>query len=132
MPVEWSSRIEIGVPEIDAQHRELFGRLAAFDEALRRGDPETLSATFAFLRDYAAVHFAAEEGVMLAARYPRLDEQRRLHAEFMGRVGALADELARAGPSAFLGLRTRNWITLWLHDHVGEEDVRLGLFLKGT
>jgi hemerythrin len=126
MPVSWSPSLEIGVPEIDHQHRELFARLGGFDDALGRGDSAEIAATFAFLRDYALVHFEHEERLMRAAEYPRFEAHRALHEGFVARLQTLSREHDVQGPSALLRLRARNWIVVWLTDHVGGEDLALG------
>ena len=129
MPVTWSQSLEIGHAEIDHQHRELFARLGGFDDALARGDRDEVAATFAFLREYALVHFEREEQLMSDAGYPRLEAHRALHRGFVARLQALAGEHDAQGPSALLRLRARNWIVVWLVDHVGGEDVALGRHL---
>ncbi|HSD18554.1 MAG TPA: bacteriohemerythrin [Anaeromyxobacter sp.] len=129
MPVSWNRSLEIGVPEIDHQHRELFARLGGFDDALARGDRADIAATFAFLRDYALVHFEREERLMREAEYPRLEAHQALHQGFVARLQALSREHELQGPSALLRLRARNWIVVWLTDHVGGEDVALGRHL---
>jgi hemerythrin len=130
VPVDWNDSFAIGVPTIDAQHRELFARVAAFEASLERGDPQATARTFGFLREYALVHFAHEERLMREARYPREQEHRESHARFVERLSALVRELEAAGASAFLGLRTRNWITVWLLDHVAGEDQEVGRFVR--
>jgi hemerythrin len=128
--VQWEKRLEIGVPEIDAQHRELFARVQGFDVALAKGDHVQIARTFAFLREYALVHFAQEERLMREARYPHAEEHREKHAQFVERLGALVREHEAAGATAFLGLRARNWITVWLLDHVAGEDQAMGRFVR--
>ncbi len=128
--IQWESRLELGVPEIDAQHRELFVRLAGFDEALARGDRPAIGRTFGFLREYALVHFEQEERLMRNVAYPRVEAHRALHLGFGERLRGLADDYAANGAHAFLRLRTRNWVVVWLVDHVGGEDVALGRFIR--
>lgn len=129
MPVEWSDRLRIGVDAIDAQHRELFTRVAAFESALEHGETRRIADTFAFLRDYALVHFAREEELMRAAAYPSLDAHRAEHLQFVGRLSALVREHEAGGANAFLGLRARNWVVVWLLDHVAGTDQALGQYL---
>lgn len=130
MPLDWDDSFAIGVPAIDAQHRELFARVARFEAALDRGDARAMAEAFAFLREYALVHFEQEERLMREARYPRLGEHEESHARFVERLSALVREHETAGGSAFLALRARNWITVWLVDHVAGEDQALGRFIR--
>jgi hemerythrin len=127
--VQWEKRLEIGVPEIDAQHRELFARVGGFDAALARGDRAAIQATFAFLREYALVHFETEERLMREMGYPRLEIQRELHAKFTGRLQELSRDHEAQGSTFLLRKRTENWILVWLVDHVGGEDAELGRYM---
>lgn len=76
---EWSSKIEVGLPEIDAQHRQLFELAATF-----AGDGEQIRVlkSLAMLTEYVKVHLREEEEMMAACRYPGLEAHKRLHAEF--------------------------------------------------
>jgi hemerythrin len=130
VPLEWNESYAIGVVAIDAQHRELFARMASFEAALQRGDAWETSRTFAFLREYAVVHFALEEGLMREAAYPGAAAHVESHARFVERLAALSRELREGRTGGFLELRARNWITVWLLDHVGGEDVALGRHLR--
>jgi hemerythrin len=130
VPLFWNDSFAIGVPAIDAQHRELFARVASFETALDQGDALATTRTFGFLREYALVHFAQEERLMREARYPHAEEHREKHAQFVERLGALVREHEAAGATAFLGLRARNWITVWLLDHVAGEDQAMGRFVR--
>lgn len=131
MPIEWSDNLKIGVGTIDSQHRELFARVAAFESALDRGETGRIADTFAFLREYALVHFAHEEQLMRESVYPGLDEHRAAHVQFVERLGALVRERETGVASAFLALRARNWIVVWLLEHVGGMDQALGRYLRG-
>lgn len=50
---EWSSKIEVGVPAIDAQHRQLFDLAATFGGD---GDQIRVLKTLAILTEYVKVH----------------------------------------------------------------------------
>jgi hemerythrin len=128
--VAWSENLRIGVPAVDAQHRELFSRVATFETALGRGDARRIDEAFAFLREYALVHFACEEQLMRDAAYPALDEHRAAHLQFAERLAALVRDREGGAAGAFLGLRARNWIVVWLLDHVAGTDQALGRYLR--
>jgi hemerythrin len=128
--VTWSESLTIGVPAIDGQHRELFERVAAFETALERGDLVAVAETFGFLRAYAATHFADEEALMREGGYPAADAHVAQHREFAARLEALVRDQRDDARRAFVGLRARNWITVWLLDHVGVADQALGAYLR--
>jgi hemerythrin len=127
--VYWNEGLAIGVASIDAQHRELFDRVAQFEAALERSDVTAVSDAFDFLRSYAAIHFADEERLMGEGGFPAQEEHRAEHREFTARLDALVREHRANGANAFLGLRARNWIVVWLLDHVGVRDQVLGRHL---
>ena len=130
MPVSWNESLAIGVAAIDAQHRELFGRVAAFEAALEQQDPMAIAQTFGFLHAYAATHFGDEEAIMREAAYPMTDAHVAQHHEFTARLDALIRDSQDDARAAFVGLRARNWITVWLLDHVGVADQALGAHLR--
>ena len=129
MSVYWNEGLAIGVASIDAQHRELFDGVARFEAALERSDATAVSDAFDFLRSYAAIHFADEEQLMREGGFPAQEAHRAEHRDFTARLDALVREHREKGTSAFLGLRTRNWIVVWLLDHVGVRDQALGRHL---
>ena len=76
---EWSSKIEVGLPMIDEQHRQLFDLAATFRGA---GDQIRVLKSLAMLTEYVKVHFREEEELMASCHYPDLEAHRRLHGEF--------------------------------------------------
>ncbi len=132
MPSHWNERLAIGVPEIDAQHQELFERIERFEESLHRRGPLDLTSTFDFLRDYAAVHFATEERLMRETAYPDVEEHVAQHNDYIARLDALVRDHEARGPIAFAGLKARNWILVWLLDHVAGRDQALGKHLRAA
>jgi hemerythrin len=76
---EWSSTIEVGVPAIDAQHRQLFELAASFRG---NGDQIRVLKSLAMLTEYVKVHLHEEEELMAACHYSGLEAHRRLHTEF--------------------------------------------------
>ena len=76
---EWSSKIEVGLPAIDAQHRQLFELAATF---AGNGEHIRVLKSLAMLTEYVKVHLREEEEMMAACHYPGLEAHKRLHAEF--------------------------------------------------
>ncbi|WP_242335005.1 MULTISPECIES: bacteriohemerythrin [Anaeromyxobacter] len=129
MPLEWSPSLAVGVAEIDADHVELFHRAERLVRALRTGDRAGVEALFTYLAGYAERHFLAEERLMVAAGYPRLEEHRAAHARFRGELEGHLRAHARDGGSAAAGLALHNWLSDWLREHLAGLDRDLALHL---
>ncbi len=74
MALEWTPDLSVGVEEIDEQHRELFRRAERLIATLRCGDRGEVLPLLAYLDEYVAHHFSAEERLMREVRYPALEE----------------------------------------------------------
>ena len=93
---EWSSKIEVGLPAIDAQHRQLFDLAATFSGD---GDQIRVLKSLAMLTEYVKVHFREEEEMMAACHYPRLAAHRLLHGEFRRMLFDLLENAKRMTPA---------------------------------
>jgi hemerythrin len=129
---EWGPLMEIGVPKIDEQHRELVRRINDLGQAMKRGKGgETVVDLLAFLSSYVDEHFGTEEGFMRKFKYPGIQEHRVYHEvfrkEFAGKVEAYnADPGARSTT-----LDIHGWMMSWLMNHILNVDMKLGDFLQG-
>jgi len=133
MAITWDPTLVTGVPEIDAQHEELFRRLDALLEAIRGGrSREEVGRTLAFLEDYASHHFAAEEARMQERGYPGLPDHRAEHQGFRTDLRALEAEFLRDGPTASLIIRVNTQLTGWLRSHIYRTDRAMARFLTGA
>jgi hemerythrin len=131
MAITWDDSLVMGVAELDRQHRELFTRLDALLEAIRRGSSrDEVSHTLTFLREYVAQHFAAEEELMRGLGFPGHDGHRDEHASFTRDFVGLEEEHRRDGASPSLVLRVNVWLTGWLREHIYRTDRQLGEFMK--
>jgi len=111
---EWSAKIEVGLPMIDEQHRQLFDLAATFGGA---GDQIRVLKSLAMLTEYVKVHFREEEEMMAACHYPALEAHRRLHAEFRR---MLFDLLERAKQMTLdeIAEEVKFLINGWFYNHI--------------
>ncbi len=130
--IEWTPALALGHPEIDAQHQEIFRRLAALVAALEGGAPTDIEALFEFLGDYAGRHFAAEEQVMLATGYPGAKVHAAAHARFVREYGDLRALYEGNGALPAVAVKTRTWVDDWLRAHILGVDRGLARFLRGA
>jgi len=113
--------LRIGVPEIDAQHDMLFGRLVVMkerclqDNALALGDVEDLLEAL-------HVHYATEEKLAHQIDVDFAEHHVR-HEEMLLRVGKALKEAAEGKSDAFGTLR---YIEYWFERHIVQDDMALG------
>lgn len=131
MAFGWNPALEIGVREIDDQHRELFRRVDILVEAMmqRRG-PDELASLFDFLGTYVLEHFSAEEALMRRHGYPYRAEHEAEHRRFIDDFKALQREYVKEGGTALLLVRVNGRVTQWLAEHIARTDKDLGKHLR--
>ncbi len=126
MPFVWSSSLELGIEEIDEQHRELFRRGERLYHAMRQGEPAGAELMLASFRDFVLSHFEFEERWMRRAEFPALDGHREQHRDFADRLHRVTGEYRRHGPTAAVADTLHVWLEAWLRDHIGGDDRMLG------
>jgi hemerythrin len=117
MPIQWTTDLVLGVPDLDAQHLELDRQLAIVHDALCAGAVPDLAAVLDGVRACSARHFEAEEAFMERCRYPTLDEHRARHREFTAQLARLEEARAREGETTRLAIDVGNWLAGWVREH---------------
>jgi hemerythrin len=126
MAFVWSDSLELGIEEIDGQHRELFRRGERLYHALRQGEPAAVELMLTSFRDFVLSHFEFEERWMLRAEYPQLAPHRDAHRDFTDRLHRVTTEYRRHGPTTDVAETLQVWLEAWLREHIGGDDRSLG------
>lgn len=127
----WTPALNIGVPEIDAQHKALFERAGRFEAAVKAHEHNfRLEDLFGYLADYARVHFAAEEQFMRDVGYPRIAEHVLEHSEFRRRLLSLVPQWESEDDSTAMLAALLGFLESWLLDHVTNSDQRIADYVK--
>ena len=114
---EWRDSLEIGVNQIDSEHKRLFA-------LVKNLDIDHLEKTASELRDYVVHHFSNEQELMKSLNYPILAAHLDLHEDFKKRVDVL---LASNKPwTEERVLELRKFLNEWLIGHIGLHDKRFG------
>jgi hemerythrin-like metal-binding protein len=118
----WSHEFEVGLKEIDDQHRRLFELAAAFDEASRQGQGQSkIDKTLDALIDYIKLHFAFEEKQLSERGFQGLAEHARTHVALTKQVVDYIKAL-RTGQGVVVH-DVNKLLQLWLMTHVKQHDV---------
>jgi hemerythrin len=128
--LEWTTALAVGIEEIDAQHRELFIRVARVRDAAFSVDASEVDRTLDFLHQYVQFHFAAEERFMAEQRYPGLDRHRDEHAWMLQALREIEADHRRDGPTAGAAARVDRFLSDWIRTHIGVTDLGMARFVR--
>lgn len=118
---------EIGVAEVDRQHRNLVAMANRLNEAIRSGEAaDHVAHLFEELLLYTRFHFATEERFMARYAYPARDEHHVLHGHLLEEIAHVRERMLPGNEIAVL-----QTIKDWLLDHIADADRDLGIFLQG-
>jgi hemerythrin len=123
----WKDKYELGVPQIDAQHKELFRRVESFLQALRSGDSwdekiPKINETLEFMKKYVVEHFHDEEEYQKSVNFPGYDAHKQLHIGMVNYVQEVAKQYEQSNNNEDLMQQFGGRLLSWLINHVAAED----------
>lgn len=128
----WTPALALGHAEIDAQHQELFRRVARLVDAMSAGgDQAVVVRLFDFLGTYAVDHFAAEERLMVESSFPGYTVHKAAHERFIRDYEELRKLHRDSGANAAVAIKAHTWLSEWLRTHIGRTDLMLARHLFG-
>jgi hemerythrin len=124
----WDDSMSTGLPQIDAQHQELFARYNKLSEALARGGGASREATgelLDFLQFYADWHFEREEDCMEQYRCPAAEANKKAHAHFVDIFSEFYALWQESDTDLELVWKTYTELGNWLTNHIQRIDTQL-------
>lgn len=119
----WRDSFAIGVPQIDKQHKELCDQVDKLFDACNKGKgSEEVLKTLEFLASYTVKHFADEEAFQLKVKYPRFQQHKAKHTDFLNQVTKLKKEATAQGVNIAMVIKINQIISAWLIDHIKNTD----------
>jgi hemerythrin len=123
--------MEVGVVEIDEQHKELVDRINALMSMEHDVDSgEETQKTLNMLEEYIIKHFSDEEELQRKNKYPEYESHKKMHQLFIDEFEKLKKEFEVNGHSLKFTMDLNNSLINWLVKHIKSADVELGKFLK--
>jgi hemerythrin len=115
--LEWEESYNIGIKEIDIQHRGLFDMISKL-ATTRRYDAEGryFVATLNKFIEYTRLHFATEERYMHEAQYPKIAEHKQEHTQFLQQLERVAQSHKKEDPAS--EQKILNFLKEWYVDHI--------------
>ncbi|MDR2991274.1 MAG: bacteriohemerythrin [Burkholderiaceae bacterium] len=117
--LQWVPELNIGIPEIDKQHRRICDYINQLDEIRHTHDREKLSVVIAEVVDYTMSHFVFEEGLMEDAGYAFAAPHKRVHELVTRKVSELK---TRFDNGEDVAEDLHRLLSRWLFNHIRNDD----------
>jgi hemerythrin len=115
--LEWKDSYNIGVKEIDNQHRGLFDIISKlFTSQLYEPDGKYFFLMMNTFVEYTQVHFSTEERYMQEAEYPKFAEHRHEHELFIAQLVKILKDIEKKEPD--IESKTLSFLKDWYLDHI--------------
>ncbi len=125
----WVEDYSVRVREFDEQHKVIIEMINSLDKANREDESGDAALEIVVrMTDYAAQHFAAEEGYFDKYDYPDAELPKQEHDAFVKKVKAF--ELAFINGSTTLSTEVLNFLCDWLKEHILSSDKKYGSFFN--
>lgn len=125
--IVWTSKLEVGVATIDAEHRAMVERYNAIVDASQSRDRKRITSLLEQLGNTTAAHFEAEEALMMQVDYAHAHDHRKAHQELLKEFGHQVDDWLANHISADFLCR---FMYRWLVRHIVTADKPLGEAIK--
>jgi hemerythrin-like metal-binding protein len=123
----WDESCSVGLDELDEAHRHLFdiGNRMIRAVAERRGETEAREVIEEMI-EYAEQHFAREEVLMQASRYPGYAEHRTIHERLMNEIRLIKSQFIAGNLNSSL---VAAFLREWMVDHIKKTDKDYSAFV---
>ncbi|QIL81714.1 bacteriohemerythrin [Diaphorobacter sp. HDW4A] len=113
----WSEQLELGIAEIDTQHRVLVDLANALHDEIHGASPRcaVIGQILESLVDYTHNHFIMEEVLFHKYGYAQVDAHEAEHSGFTGKI---MDLLTRFEDGDTVGQETLEVLKDWLTHHI--------------
>ncbi len=126
---EWDEEMAVGIPTIDADHRDLAQRYNALVHALfQNGDPAVFEKCFRSLISQVRRHFAYEQRIMIDLGYKAHDSHAAAHEKLLNEAEDLTQRVT-TGVEKYDCSALVLYVKYWLIEHIVRDDRKLARFL---
>ncbi|WP_456403125.1 bacteriohemerythrin [Persephonella sp.] len=127
--IEWNKELELGIPEIDEQHKKLVDMLNSFYTELEQGHKREAAEHFLKeLEDYLIYHLEFEEKFMEEIGFPDLENHKRTHEMFKKLYLEEKERYLKGDEKAIREIIA--FAFSWLFSHIMKTDKKYAKYLK--
>jgi len=130
MFIEWKKDLEIGVEEIDVEHRTIIETFQKLYEKMRIGEGHELyDEIISFLDGYVDNHLVNEENYQEKIGYDDRASHKAKHDEFRHILKELKEDKLESVSNQEL-IKINQVMKDWLLHHILEVDMKIGEFVR--
>ena len=119
--LEWNSSYSVGNALMDAHHRVFIEMLKEFQKFKGKNDRVAIQQRINFLVEYVAMHFAAEERLMLKANFPDFKAHKAIHEEFAHKALSIKESYEKS-PTSVSEDEVLKIMQDWVASHIMDSD----------
>ena len=127
--IDWSAEFELGIPDIDREHRDLITLINELHAEL--GETSSAAEIVARLRtiyQHIADHFAHEEQLMRDSRYMSYAEHKEDHEILLDDLRDITEQVEKVG--GYSEDRLSADLEYWFSTHFRTHDARLHTLVR--
>lgn len=127
--MEWREEFQIGIAEVDHEHREMIELINALHrEALQGDSAEDIATALGEINVRVAAHFALEEKNMEQLHYAGYPAHKADHELLLDEIAAIMDDVYGTGRYDAAVLSAR--MSAWFGEHFRTHDAALHRWLE--
>ena len=125
----WDKSWEIGLVDIDSQHKQLVDIINQLGEAMKsRKTKDVLSDVLKELDEYTRKHFAFEEVLMKRYGHEGLEAHKPIHVKFVAQIQEFRQQVDEGSIS--VGVKMFSFLGDWLRSHIRGTDIQYAKIIK--
>lgn len=130
--VNWVPDLEIGVPSIDDDHKNIVAWINDIDAMGSYNFPhKTLVYVLDCLIDYIESHFRREEAAMEDCNYKDTDTHKKVHEQFEEKIHTIHSQLM-TDPNAVVSAEIIAFVVDWIAGHIVHVDALMVPYIRSN
>jgi hemerythrin-like metal-binding protein len=126
--LNWNEDLSVKIHSIDLQHQKLFDLINDFYENIKsRSNDENILKLIVGMKQYAQLHFSAEERYMKQFGYPGFDDHKKEHQTFIAKVSEVEKKVNEG--KLIVSFEITSFLKNWIKDHIQTVDKKYSTFL---
>ena len=123
--IRWDEKYSVNIVAIDTEHKRLVELINKLHDSMRdRKTDQVLGTIVSELVQYTKTHFATEENFLSKNGYPKLNDHKKEHKDFIQKISDFEDGFKNG--KLMLSMEIISFLKDWLIKHIQGSDKEYG------